>query len=226
MNQEQRKKDFLKILRGIDYSRSDKDCFRDFVTFTRFSFTVNKSEKIVEDVQSRMNTYKDQESVLKKYGGLLDLLIEALTEEPRDFLGAVCMELGTNSNLGQCFTPDSLAEISAEMSLSGIKDEIDRKGFATIYEPTCGAGSMILACARVLSKLGVDYQRQICVTGVDLDRLVADMCFVQVSLCGIPAVIYHGNTLSNEMFDTMPTVMFIRDGWCIKLRKGKHETRF
>jgi hypothetical protein len=45
------------------------------------------------------------------------------------------------------------------------------------------------------------------------------MCYLQLSLLGIPAVVYNGNTLSMEMYSEWRTPMYIIGGWWYKKQK-------
>ena len=45
------------------------------------------------------------------------------------------------------------------------------------------------------------------------------MCYIQLSLYGIPAVVVHGNSLTNEEWSSWQTPVYIIDGWRWKSRR-------
>ena len=67
--------------------------------------------------------------------------------------------------------------------------------FGAATEPSCGAGGNIIAIAEKLKADGINYQERLCVTCQDLDWKAIYMCYVQLSLYGIPAVVVQGDTL-------------------------------
>lgn len=75
------------------------------------------------------------------------------------------------------------------------EDEIIR-----LNEPSCGAGGMILATAKVINERGGNAQRQLRVTAQDLDWNSIYMTYIQLSFNGIDAVCIQGDTLMNNPF--------------------------
>ena len=55
---------------------------------------------------------------------------------------------------------------------------------------------MIIAAARALKEQGENYQRKMRVVAQDLDWKAVYMCYVQLSLLGVNAVVVQGNTLA------------------------------
>lgn len=62
-----------------------------------------------------------------------------------DIFGA--LEVG-NSAAGQFFTPFYISELMAQ--IIGFEDALEKKGFVSVNEPTCGAGGMIIALAKTM----------------------------------------------------------------------------
>ena len=96
--------------------------------------------------------------------------------------------------------------------------KIAERGFVTAQEPACGSGAMVIALAHEMKAAGINYQRHLHVTAVDVDPKCVHMAYVQFSLMHIPAVIIHGNSLSLEEFGRWYTPAHILDGWDWKLR--------
>ena len=53
---------------------------------------------------------------------------------------------------------------------------------------------MVIALAREMRELGINYQQHLHVTAIDVDPKCVHMSYVQFALLHIPAVIIHGNT--------------------------------
>ena len=78
---------------------------------------------------------------------------------------------------------------------------------------------MVIALAQEMRELGINYQRHLHVTAVDVDVKCVHMAYLQLSLLHIPAVIVHGNSLSLEEFGRWCTPAHILDGWRWKLQR-------
>lgn len=147
----------------------------------------------------------------------------ALDAESRDALGAVYNTLGLPSaDKGQFFTPWPICQMMAVATLEDpklIQDLIARKGFVRAMEPACGAGATVIALAQAMCAQGINYQRRLHVTAVDIDARVAHMAYIQFSLLHIPAVVIVGNSLSLEMCDHWYTPAHIMGGWSAKLAR-------
>lgn len=128
-----------------------------------------------------------------EFGDMLGFLTMALENDISDILGQVYMEaeLG-NKSTGQFFSPFHISRMCAELSL---RDQ-DGSQKITLNEPSCGAGGMIIATAAVLKDRNVNYQLCLDVIAQDLDWKAVYMCYVQLSLLGIRAVVVQGDTLS------------------------------
>ena len=146
------------------------------------------------------------------FAEMLGLLAMALEEEPTDMLGRIYMEAGLgNKNTGQFFTPFHVSKVCASMALAGE----DGKERITLNEPSCGAGGMVIAAAAVLRERGINYQRCLDVVAQDLDWKGVYMCYVQLSLLGIRAVVAQGDTLSEPYVPgrTAPERVFYTPRW-------------
>ena len=68
-----------------------------------------------------------------------------------------------------------------------------------VSEPACGSGANLIALANVLKEKGINYQRNVYFVAQDIDPLVAKMCYIQMSLLGMPGIVIVGDTLSSPM---------------------------
>jgi hypothetical protein len=68
----------------------------------------------------------------------------------------------------------------------------------TFYEPTCGAGGLIVASIDALNEAGVNYSWNAFVDCGDIDPRCVHMTYVTLSLLGVPAVVRLGDALMME----------------------------
>lgn len=135
----------------------------------------------------------------------------ALFHEPKDFIGPIFMELAANEHLGQFFTPDALAEVSARMALGNPRDMLehvkktDGRDWITMHEPACGVGGMVLAANRILREYNLDPATDAHWTCVDVDWKAVCGCYIQLTLTNTSAVVVHGNTLTLETWGQLVT---------------------
>ncbi len=93
---------------------------------------------------------------------------------------------------GQFYTP---AEVSRTMAkIIGI-NEVDTKGTVTVYDPTCGSGSLLL-------KVGDEASVKVDLYGQEKDSTTAGLARMNMILHDYPsAEIKRGNTLANPLFE-------------------------
>jgi len=120
-------------------------------------------------------------------------LVEWADDEFNDMLGYIYMhlELGSKRS-GQFFTPYHLCSLMAK--ISDFEQEI-----IAINEPTCGAGGNIIAFAEAMKQRGVNYQNRMIAICQDIDIKAVYMTYVQLSLYGIPAIVYQTDTLMDPL---------------------------
>lgn len=151
--------------------------------------------------------------------GHLTLALEAccIVGELDDVLGRVYMQLELgNDRAGQFFTPIHISRLMA-MVLVGDGAQAREKGFIDVLEPTCGAGGMVLAMADALRQAGLNYQQALHATCIDIDSRCAHMCYLQLSLLHIPAIVLHGNSLTDEVWSRWYTPAHVLGGWRSRL---------
>ena len=214
-----RKKELAKLLQANSYRHRLFHVFSDFCELSAIaisnSFLMNDSkERRYLDI---IKQYEPEE--VKRFPIMLGLLVQELEKKLSDILGFLYMELELGSDrAGQFFTPYHLSAMIAKMSYLDMTDKIKAMGFITVQEPAAGAGGMIIALAQAMLDEKTNYQQAMHVTAIDIDSLCVHMCYLQLSLIGVPAVILHGNTLSNEMYAAWKTPMHYMGNWDYKLR--------
>ncbi|EPU8562849.1 N-6 DNA methylase [Yersinia enterocolitica] len=125
------------------------------------------------------------------------------------------------SSLGQFFTPYSLSQMMAALTMSDAVQNLNRRPFITYNEPACGAGGMAIAAAMYMRENGYNPQEQVFMVCTDIDGMVADMCYIQLSLLGIPAQVITGNTLTLTVNRTFHTPFWYLGGWEEKLKHAE-----
>ena len=140
-------------------------------------------------------------------------------EGPKDILGAVFHDLELhNKYKGQFFTPQSIADMMAQ--ISGVQEPPEGKNYIMLCEPTCGSGVMVISAAKVLLKEKKSPAANMVALACDLDFKCTCMAYIQLSLYGIPAVVEHANTLTCEVFSRWYTPVYLWNGWLLRERIG------
>lgn len=212
------KKNMIKYFMELAYRHNLWTVYSDFLEMTAISIrcSVDSSYKAKGEKRYKqiMNNYNEKERVI--FPKILGELTMAL-ETPGDYLGEVFMELELgNKWKGQFFTPYHLCLLTAQVSLNDMDKKIKENGFITLNEPSVGGGAMVIAVAQAMREEGFNPQKQLNVIAQDLDIKAVHMCYIQLSLLGIPAQVLHANTLSLEVFDIWETPFYKLGGWKYK----------
>lgn len=132
----------------------------------------------------------------------------------RDFAGELYMASGTNSKgLGQFFTPYHVSRLMAECNLekdrfiSELEENPDR--VITFYEPTCGAGGLMVAAIDVMHAAGINYAHNMFIDCGDIDPRCVHMTYLTLSLLGVPAVVRLGDALAMDYHQAWFTPAYI-----------------
>lgn len=199
--------EFRKIFRTV-CERHDR--WRVFADFCELSAMALANQGCKD--QRREERYFE---VVKRYSreeatALSDMLacVMAGLDLSTDFLGQQFTQLElANRDRGQVFTPIEVARFMATMitDRKELARKIEEQGFVTLYEPAAGAGANVIAFASVMLQAGFDPGKHLHVTAVDDDPTAAYMCFIQLAILGIPAVVYVGDTLRMEMREELHT---------------------
>ena len=74
---------------------------------------------------------------------------------------------------------------------------VHKKGYASVYDPTCGAGATLISaseqCKEMFKKY--NYQNHVYFVGQDIDITCVHMCYIQLSLHGLAGYVIHDNSL-------------------------------
>lgn len=226
-----------KSLQGLVGRRSLWEVWRDWIEMMALSLSqaVDRRSSVWEHreqtyLRAAANYDADEMRVMSEMLAQLVLVFEE--GGPDDVLGKMFQELELASKWnGQFFTPMSVATLMAHMSLSGVGEKIEQKGFVTISDPAIGAGALPIGALLAMLEMG-HTPRNMVVFGQDVDLKAVYMSYVQLTLLGVPAVLFCANTLSRPMMDAdwlglgdQPlsvwyTAPFILDGWRARVRRA------
>ncbi|MBN3263995.1 ArdC-like ssDNA-binding domain-containing protein [Pectobacterium brasiliense] len=171
-------------------------------------------QEIEDDYMRRIKRYKTADQ--RRFPVLFNTLVDGMEFSPSDFLGSVFMELELGDRRrGQYFTPYSIGYMMAKMQLADGLPALTsgERDFIIVSDPACGAGGLIVAMAQAMLEAGFNPQKQMMAVCVDIDPVAAMMAYVQLALCGIPAMVIVGNSLSMELRQTWRTPFWMMFGW-------------
>lgn len=197
------KAEIVKRIQRMSGSQSPYNIFSDWIECFALSIAntcMMMCGSVCQEREKRylqiINKYsKDERTQLAEMCGLLTAAYEdGDSIRFGDILGEIYMESGSgNKHTGQFFTPYHVSLLTAEMSIPA---DYNGEKPIKINEPTCGSGGMIVAAAEVLYRRGINFQKCMRVQTQDLDWRAVYMCYVQLSLFGINAVVVQGDTLA------------------------------
>ena len=140
---------------------------------------------------------------MEAFTEMLALLVVALEDnQEQDFLGELYMCLGLgNDHAGQFFTPYHICEFMSAVTTptEEFQQKIGDRGWVAVCDPTCGAGALLVAFANECRKKGINYQTDVLFVAQDIDYVVGMMCYLQMSLLGLPGYVVIGDTLASPV---------------------------
>lgn len=192
-------KEFYRNFEYLTNRQERRIAWDDFITIFQSALDINKRLEN-EPLPTRITDfYHDDE--WECFGRMFDLTMEALEWNPaQDFLGTLYMQLRlSNRSRGEEFTPYEVCQMMSSLTIDGVEECIQKRGWASVHDPACGAGATLIAFANECIQRGIDFQRQVLFVGQDISWTVAGMCFVQLSLLGCGGYVVVGNTLSSPL---------------------------
>lgn len=156
---------------------------------------------------------------LDRFAHAIALVTTEMQRDPCDVLGRLYMELELgNERLGQFYTPYDVAQLMAWMEIGTVVEQVERGGFAEVYELACGAGAFLIAQSEAMLERGLNPQTQLRVTAEDKAPQAMHMLYVHLTLLHIPAVVRRRDILTLEVFDAWPTPARVLGNWSQKRR--------
>jgi len=217
------KQQFIKIFNSIASHKHRYLIFSDFITMSAIALhnAVNKSESLEQEYLKIVGGYERPD--IDRFCQLLACTINLLEDEPRDILGVLCMELELGNEVaGQFFTPPDISKMIAKITYADKLKELETS-FIKFSEPACGSGGMVLAFVSAMLEKKHNPAEKLWVQCIDIDRVAALMCYIQLSLWNIPAEIIVGNTLSLQFREVFYTPAYYLNNWHAKLSHQQDE---
>lgn len=216
------KDEIVKTIKKLSGKYNPSIVFQDWVTMMALAFQNNSYilhndlwKRREEQYRAIANKYDSDE--LEEMCKMMGLLTKCFEEGLEDYLGSIYMESNaSNKNLGQFFTPYHLSKAVARVGLDIKKAKKEK---IKLNEPSSGSGGMIIAYMDLLKEHGINYQSNVEVVAQDLDWLAVYMTYVQLTMIGVKATVYQGNTLKNVILtDYAPECVFktpFKMGWVV-----------
>ena len=117
------------------------------------------------------------------------------------------------TTLGSFFTPYDVCRMMAEITGTDLQARIERDGWISVNDCACGAGALLVAFANACTRQEINYQTSVLFTAQDIDYIVGMMCYLQMSLLGMPGYVVIGDTLAS------PSVSYDKRG-LLPVNKG------
>jgi len=198
-------KEFIKQYESLTRTRSAWEVWADLMEVWAIALS-NVADPDKKRWQEREDQYlrtikkfDDPQAVAK----LFSILTIALEKNPaQDFLGKIYMNLGLGDHWkGQFFTPYTLCQMMAEMTIDQqvMKARIEEHGWIAVSDPACGAGATLIAAAETIRRMHINYQQRVLFIGGDIDRVTAQMCYIQLTLLGCAGYVAIADTLTNPL---------------------------
>lgn len=210
MTQEELFKEINKLIDKLCYKQTRWEIISDVVEIGALCIANRVDKRFFDEREKRYfeikKKYDKQEMDLisETFGTICALLANMSEQGFDDWLGKLYMMSGTSSdNRGQFFTPFNVSQLCAEVAFAD--KEFKDNEVITFGEEACGSGGMILAAAEVLRQRNINYCYNFLVECGDIDSRCVHMCYLQLALAGIPAVVRHMNTLTMEIWSEWHT---------------------
>ena len=231
------RKNFVKLLNQFSsYGYSRWNVFTDFLELSAIAIAncdqILTPTKVVDEREERykntIGKYKKEAQPLFAHM-LAELIKEMETYCPKhltDVLGEMFHDLELHNKWkGQFFTSQSVCDMIGMMNFGDAGAKVAANGFVTVNDPCCGGGALILGAANGMRKAGLNPNKQLLTVANDVDERCVHMCYLQLSLYGLPAIIRRQNTLTQEIFgEPWYTPVFVADGWFLKMCRAFDET--
>jgi len=218
------KKQFVKLFNLLCGKHSKFTVWSDFIHMAAYAISnaCNCRQDREDNYLNIVKRYSTDE--INKIAELYALTVMALeADRYQDFLGQMYMEFGFgDARKGEYFTPYNIAELMAELTHRGGIEE----GYATVNDPACGSGVMLIAFANKLLDAGVNLHFKMLVVANNIDPCIAMMCYIQLSLLGCAGYVCIRNTITEPVTgdilfppeDAFVTPLFYHPVW--KMRRA------
>ena len=214
----------LKIFSELTYSRDTWEIFYDFMEMSAICISnavdFKNYDKREKQYLSTISKYPlEHQRLFSKMFAELTLALEHEYQVGgfTDILGSLFHELELhNKYKGQFFTPQNICTMIGKMLLWEHDKAIQEVGCISVLEPACGSGAMLLGFTQAMKERGYNHSQQLSVSAIDIDLKCVYMCYIQLSLYGIPAIVIHGDSLTLGEWSRWYTPVYLFEGWNYK----------
>lgn len=211
-------KQFEKVSRGQNYYETWSAFVSTLSAFIA-SASMNDCQWLIDKAESLMGSIVCSRDEMSE---LHNACVEAFEEEPgQDLLGDAYMRLGIGSKEnGQFFTPYHLSRMMADMGLEreNVTKLVGQHGYVTVNDPAAGGGANLIAAANALRSWGINYQESALFYAQELSENTALMCYVQMSLLGMPGIVEIGDTLRMDYrFELWTPMLALNEKWLYRM---------
>ena len=220
----QKYKDIYNELMIVAEKYSIAKVFYDFIEMMALEIAIKIGHTNKEE---RLNKTKSQyqKQYLIHYDNFKMLVIEEFQKNRfQDVFGVLFHELQLHNNFkGQFFTPFAVSQSIAKMSIT--ESDLQKQDFLLMNEPACGSGGIIIAASQVVEELNYNYAEKLIWVAQDIDLHCVHMCFIQLNLTGVAAIIQHSNSLSVEVFESFYTAAHLLNNCKTRLENRFRENK-
>jgi len=176
------------------------------VDFTKY----DEREQRYKDI---MNRYKPDERklIVDIFSKIFALSSSVVYDNGRfdDYLGELFIRCNQgNKFAGQFFTPYHISKLMAKCTITD--SDIQQGRIFSVCDPCCGGGGLALAALDVLKNdYNVNYAMDCFIECADIDIRCVHMTYLQLALAGVPAIVKHQNTLTQELWNIWKTPAYI-----------------
>ena len=194
------KEEFKKVFNSLSSKYDRLTVWNDFVEMNALTLS-NICDKRFEIERKRRymkirKKYSDMEFI--KFMEMFSFTASALDKNTeQDFLGMLYVELGLCDDAELVrFFPYDTAKLLASIAYAEEK-KAENQCLESITDFCCGSGCMLIAQANILKKDNINYQQEAVFYAQDIDKTAALMCYIQLTLLGVRAIIKIGNPLTD-----------------------------
>ena len=197
-------KEMAAILERVSYKHGIFDSFFNLMELIALSISTlwsgeGRGERLnaLERLLSRLSA--EEKTSYFQMAELLSSVITKRKDAPNDVLGKLFHAFGLHNKWrGQFFTPDHICQFMGMVSGLPNEEELKKKGYVSVNDPCCGSGALLIGYIHALKSQNYDPANRVFMVAQDIDIRCVWMCYVQLSLYDIPAVVIHGNSLALE----------------------------
>ena len=195
---DQYSKEFVRELDQISQRHNRIEAFGDFVGMMAASFwTATAPDREQAEKAYRVHADRYNEGEMAHVEKMCEIVVRALQVRRESFLGQILEDVGAAAkHNGQFLTPADVANLMARINADGV-DYTPGK-VIRVSDPACGAGVTLIAQGEALMTEKHVPQRDIFISGGDIDKRACDMTFIELSLLGYAARVDHLNSLTMQ----------------------------